>query len=148
MSDPAKKSINILVVEDNSPDVEIVRRALRVSKIAYQLKVINDGEEALLFLKEVESSADGNSVYQPQLIILDLNLPKFSGFEILKAVRFNKRINAAPVIMLTSSDDINDIKRSYKLGASSFITKPSSPEEFSGLVQKIETWWASVAKLH
>ena len=144
---PGDRSINILVIDDNYADVEIVMRALQRSKVVHQLKVINDGEEALSFFKNMDTPSLAQGIFQPQLIILDLNLPKFSGFDILKAVRFNKRLESVPVIMLTTSDEDEDIIKSYKLGASSFVTKPTNPKEFSHLVQEIEKYWTNVARL-
>ena len=141
------RSINILLIEDNPADVEIVRRALQNGNVPHKLKVINDGEEALKFLLELESASSQKEILQPQLIILDLNLPEVTGFEILKAVRFNSKINIVPVIMLTTSDEDADIEKSYRLGANSFITKPTGPEELTRLVSEIEKFRANIVKL-
>ncbi len=140
MSNEAIKPINILLIEDNLADVDIVSRALQNSSLRHELKVINDGYEALEFLLQVESASSQKEIFQPQLIILDLNLPKVRGFEILKAVRFNKKTNKVPVIMLTSSEEDADIEKSYCLGANSFIIKPATSKEFTILVREIEKY--------
>ncbi|MBU1045397.1 MAG: response regulator [Candidatus Omnitrophica bacterium] len=132
-----EKIINILLVEDNPADVEILKRALKISNCKHLLKVINDGDDALKFIAELESDNSQKDIFQPQFIILDLNLPKVSGFGILKAIKINSKIYSVPVMMLTSSDADADIEKSYRLGASRFITKPVNPQEFTSLVSEI-----------
>ena len=138
------KAIDILLVEDNPGDADLTREAFEDAKIANNLFVAEDGEEALYFLKKTEGFKD---VPTPDVILLDLNLPKVSGHEVLNFIKNNDSLRRIPVIILTSSETDIDILKSYNLHANSFITKPVDLEKFLDVVKTVEDFWLRVVKL-
>jgi len=116
----------ILLVEDNPPDVAMVREAFPRLDPKLRLQVVPDGEAALLYLSRAGPYSDSTLFPLPELILLDLSLPKFDGFHVLEWVRTHPKFRTLPVIMLATSSYSGDIKRAYAFGANSFITKPSS----------------------
>ncbi len=139
-----KRPADILLVEDNPGDVLLLKEFLKCAKMPYNLHVAEDGEEALLFLNQSEKSRNSP---RPDLIILDLNLPKVDGFEVLQQVKQDPRFKRIPVIILTSSHAEMDIARSYDLHANCYITKSSELKEFSEIVKSIEHFWFEIARL-
>lgn len=128
----------ILLVEDD-PDHELLTiRALRKSNIANEIKVARDGEEAIEWLF---SDSDGATPNVPQVILLDLKLPKVDGLEVLRRIRENDRTRMLPVVILTSSDEETDIVRSYKLGVNSYIRKPVNFSEFAEATKQLGMYW-------
>ena len=127
----------ILLVEDNPDDVELTKRALARSNIASDLVVARDGAEALDYL----FSAGGDDHQLPQLVLLDLKLPKVDGLEVLQRVREDKRTKLLRVIVLTSSNEDEDKLRSYDLGASSFVRKPLDFGEFVEAARQLGQYW-------
>lgn len=127
----------ILLVEDDENDETLTRRSFEKSNIANELLVAVDGEEAinLLFAKEAENRIS------PDLVILDLRIPKVDGLEVLKRVRQDERTKMIPVVVLTSSDAEDDMKASYEAGANSFVRKPVDPLEFSDMVTNLGLYW-------
>jgi|SRR5581483_1527300 len=123
----------ILVAEDNKPDVYLVRKALLAHGVTYELRTVNDGEEALRFIADV-----GSHIPCPKLLLLDLNLPKITGTEILERLRANPECADVPVIIMTSSDSPDDRKETDRLGVCCYFRKPSQLESFMelGLVVK------------
>ncbi len=140
----SNSAAQILLVEDNPGDVLLLREFLKGSKMSYNLNVAEDGEEALLFLNQREKFHDSP---RPDLIILDLNLPKVDGFEVLSFVKQHPKLKRIPIIILTSSHAEMDIARSYDLHANCYITKPSELSEFSEMVKTIEHFWLEIARL-
>lgn len=138
------ESIQILMVEDNPADVELTREALRRGKLYNQLHVVDDGEQALDFLYRRGAYTD---VPVPDIILLDLNLPKIPGREVLSTVKADKALSSIPIIILSSSDDAHDIKESYALNANSFVTKPVSVSDFLEVIKSIEHFWVQIVKL-
>lgn len=135
---------DILLVEDNRADVDLVREAfLEVGSLAF-LNVTRDGADALAFLRG-EGQYAGAS--RPDLILLDLNLPKKSGCEVLKEVRADERLKMIPVVVLTTSEAEYDIRRTYELGANCYITKPSNLEGFFLMARRLHNFWLEVVKL-
>ncbi len=118
-------AMRILLVEDNPDDVEIARRALKQSEVAHELIVARDGQEAIDLLFREGEHADSTEAL-PGLILLDLNLPRVSGFDVLQRVRKTARFAATPVIILTTSIRDEDIAKGYRLGANTYIQKPSN----------------------
>jgi CheY-like chemotaxis protein len=116
-----------VVVEDNRADVFLVERAVEVCKLAVRLQVIEDGEEALKYFERVESDGD---IPCPDALLLDLNLPRKSGREVLQSVRQNKRCRNLPVIILTSSNSPEDRRETAALGATRYFRKPTSYQDF------------------
>lgn len=138
------KTIDILLVEDNPGDADLTREAFEDAKIANNLFVAEDGEEAIFFLKRVEGFKDAPI---PDVILLDLNLPKKSGHEVLDFIKNDDDLRRIPVIILTSSEADIDILKSYNLHANSFITKPVDLEKFLDVVKTVEDFWLRVVKL-
>lgn len=138
------RPIDILLVEDSKADVRLTREALKDGKLKINLDVVYDGEEALVFLKKQGKYKD---VLKPDLILLDLNMPKKEGKEVLREIKIDKDLKRIPVVILTVSKDEEDIIKSYDLGANCFITKPVGLEQFIKVVKSIESFWFMVAKL-
>lgn len=138
------KTIEILMVEDSPTDVMMTREGLKSSKIANNLNVVKDGEEALSYLRREEQYAD---VEMPDLIILDLNLPRLSGREVLQDIKQDSVLKHIPVVVLTTSDAEEDILVSYGLYANCYITKPLTFDSFVDVVQSIENFWLTIVKL-
>ncbi|MCB9800135.1 MAG: response regulator [Candidatus Omnitrophica bacterium] len=129
--------IRILLVDDDPADVELTREALRDAKVLIRMDVASDGEEALQYLA-------GN---KPSLILLDLNLPKKDGREVLAEIKKNPELMRIPVIVLTTSDQDVDVCKSYGLGANAYVTKPVGFEDFRSVVRHIEDFWFTIVKL-
>lgn len=136
--------IHILLVEDNEGDIFLTTEALQESKIDNQISIVKDGWEALQFLEKKGAYANVNN---PDLVLLDVNLPKMNGHEVLKAIKANERIRHIPVIMLTTSSSDKDIYLSYKNYVNCYITKPIDASDFLKVVASIENFWISIVKL-
>jgi len=134
--------IDILLVEDSPNDVLITETALREGNIRNRLIVARDGQEALDIL--FDKGADG---YIPELILLDLNLPKVDGMEVLHTIKSDPKLRLLPVIVLTTSTSEEDIVRSYELGVNTFISKPVQFEDFIKVVATIRDYWIVIASL-
>lgn len=131
----------ILLVEDNQDDIDLTLRALKKGKIANEIKVAKDGAEALDFIFCTGSYADRNPDDIPAFILLDLNLPKVSGIDILKKIRTNEKTHLIPVIILTSSKHEQDILNGYGEGANSYIRKPVDFSKFVEAIEQIGAYW-------
>jgi len=138
MSNAAAK---ILLVEDNPDDEALTLRALRHHKIGDDVVVAHDGVEALDFLFSRGEFAQDSLTNMPDVVLLDLNLPRVNGHEVLQAMRADERTRNLPVVVLTSSNEEQDIKRSYQSGANSYIRKPVDFREFTNAVEKIGDYW-------
>jgi len=135
MADPAK---TILLIEDDSDHELLTIRALRKANIANEIKIARDGEEALdLLFGDGEDRLRAN----PQVVLLDLKLPKIDGLEVLRRIRENERTRTLPVVVLTSSDEESDIIRSYRLGVNSYIRKPVNFTEFAEATRQLGMYW-------
>lgn len=137
-------TVQILMIEDNPGDIELSRQALKHGKLLNELHIVEDGEAALDFLYQLNDFVDA---VRPDLILLDLNLPKVSGRDVLKKIKADEVLSCIPVIVLSSSEDATDIKESYSLSANSFVTKPVKVEDFVGVVKSIEQFWVEIVKL-
>lgn len=136
--------IEILLVEDNPADVRLTREVLRESKIANTVHVVEDGVEAMAFLRREGGYA---AAVRPDLILLDLNLPRKNGREVLAEIKADEGLKTIPVIVLTTSADEEDILRAYHAYANAYITKPLGLDQFAGIVRTIEDFWFSIVKL-
>lgn len=136
--------IEILLIEDNPGDADLAREALDGSKVRNTLHVVGDGVEAMNFLRRTGSHA---SAPRPDLILLDLNLPKKDGREVLAEVKSDADLKRIPVVILTTSNDEADILRTYNLHANCFITKPIDLNQFIKVVRSIEDFWLCIVKL-
>lgn len=138
------RPINILLVEDNPGDVRLTVEALREGKVQNQLHVVSDGMEAMAFLKREGKYSDAP---HPDLILLDLNLPKKDGHEVLAEIKENSMLKCIPVVVLTGSNAGEDILKTYNLHANCYITKPVDLDQFIMVVKSIKDFWLTVVKL-
>lgn len=138
------RAIEILLVEDNPGDADLAREALEQSKIKNKLYVAEDGIDAMAFLKKKGLYADAP---RPNLIILDLNLPRMDGREVLAEIKKDDNLKRIPVVILTTSKADEDILRSYNLHANCYITKPIAFDQFMKVVHSIEDFWLSIVVL-
>ena len=138
------KPIEILLVEDNPGDVDLTREGLQDGKVHNNLSVVGDGEEAMAFLRREGKYAN---VPRPELILLDLNLPRKNGREVLAEIKGDDRWKCIPVVILTSSKSEEDICRSYNLNANCYITKPVDLDQFVKVVKSIEDFWFTIVTL-
>lgn len=138
------KPVHILLVEDNEGDILLTSEALEEGRILNKISVARDGKAAIDFLSKTGAYVDAES---PDLILLDINLPKKNGFEVLEFVKTNPELRHIPVIMLTTSSSMRDVEQSYRNYANCYITKPIEVTEFMDAISRIEDFWLSVVKL-
>jgi len=138
------KPIHILLVEDNEGDIVLTREAFEDSRILINMSVAKDGKRAIDFLSKEGEFSDQQL---PDIILLDVNLPKRNGHEVLHYIKTNELLKQIPVIMLTTSSSATDINQSYKNYANCFITKPVDVQEFLNVVATIEKFWILIVKL-
>ncbi len=137
-------SVDILLIEDNPGDVRLTREALKRGKVLANLNVAVDGNEAMDYLMKKGKFAN---VTRPDLIILDLNLPKKDGRQVLKEIKENESLARIPVVVLTTSRAEQDVVKSYELHANAYITKPLDLNQFMSIIGEIETFWLKVVRL-
>jgi CheY-like chemotaxis protein len=136
--------MEVLLVEDNPGDVRLTREALREGMIPNRLSVVSDGEEAVAFLRRQGKYAGSP---RPDIILLDFNLPRMDGGEVLEEIKADEDLRKIPVVVLTTSQAIRDIHRAYDLHANCYITKPLDLDRFMDVVQSIEDFWLTVVRL-
>lgn len=141
---PAERVFDILLVEDNPGDIRLTREALKESRMPSRLFTARDGEEAMAFLSRSPGFSD---VPRPHLVLLDLNLPKKNGSEVLKDMKEDVGLRSIPVIVMSTSGDPGDVSRSYRLHANCYVRKPVEMSTFQQVVEKIEDFWFAVAAL-
>ena len=134
----------VLLVEDNTEDLELMMYAIRGSQLASSINVVRDGEEALDFIFCRGKFCDRPPDKMPRLVILDLKLPKVGGLEVLRNIKENLRTRLIPVVVLTSSKEERDLLECYQSGANSYIQKPMSFEEFRDTVKKVGAYWLGI----
>ena len=139
-----KRVVDILLVEDDPGDVELTREGLAAGKMFVNLHTVDDGIKALQFLRR---EAPYSEAVRPDIILLDLNLPRMNGREMLKEIKEEERLRSFPVVVLTTSEADVDILNCYKLGASCYITKPVGFEAFLKVVHSLEDFWFTVVKM-
>ena len=144
MSAHSTDPIDVLLVEDNPGDVRLTREALREGKVRNNLHTVADGVEAMADLRREKGYEDA---VRPDLILLDLNLPRMDGREVLQAIKQDPSLRNIPVVVLTSSQAEQDIVRAYDLHANCYVTKPVDLDQFITVVQSIENFWFSIVKL-
>jgi two-component system response regulator len=140
----AFRAIEILLVEDNPGDVRLTREALRGSKVLNHLNVVEDGVAALDYLHKI---APYENVARPDIILLDLNLPKKDGREVLGTIKASPLLKTIPVVILTTSQAEEDVLRAYHLNANCYVSKPVDFDQFMRIVQTIEEFWLTVVTL-
>lgn len=141
---PIIMPIEVLLVEDNPGDVQLTRIALEDSKMSVNLNVVEDGVEAIDYLQKKQKYADKP---HPDLILLDLNLPKKDGREVLAQIKSDPVLKRIPIVVLTTSQAEEDILKAYNLNANCYITKPVDFDQFFKIVQSIEQFWFTIVKL-
>ena len=141
---PEQKPIDLLLVEDDPGDVLMTREAFSENKVANRLAVVADGVDAMAFLRKEGEYADAPT---PDLVLLDLNLPRMDGREVLAAMKSDDELRRIPVVVLTTSEAEEDVLRSYSLHANAYVTKPVDFERFIDVVRQIDDFFVSVVRL-
>ncbi len=139
-----RKEIDVLLVEDDPGDVLMTREAFEANKVANRLSVVSDGAEAMTYLRKEGQYAD---VPTPDLVLLDLNLPRMDGREVLAAMKGDEELRRIPVVVLTTSEAEEDVLRSYSLHANAYVTKPVDFERFIEVVRQIDDFFVQVVRL-
>jgi CheY-like chemotaxis protein len=138
------KPIEVLLVEDNPGDVRLTREALKEGRMWSNLHVVEDGEVALAFVRQQGAYTNAP---RPDLILLDLNLPKINGREVLSNIKADENLKRIPVVILTTSQSEEDILKAYNLNANCYITKPVDFDQFLKVVRVVEEFWLTIVKL-
>lgn len=144
MNSVLARPVDILLVDDSMSDVELMEEGLKEGKVWHRLSVVRDGAEAMKFLRRQDKYSDAP---EPDIILLDLNMPKKDGRQVLREIKTDDRLSHIPVVILTTSQAEQDILRSYQLHANSYITKPVDLAQFFRVVQALEDFWFSVVRL-
>lgn len=144
MSSPTREPVEILLVEDNPGDVVLTREALADARVANNVTVARDGEAAMRFLRGQAEHADAP---RPDLVLLDLNLPRKDGREVLEEMKADPSLRRIPVVVLTTSEAEEDILRTYDLHANSYVTKPLDIDQFLAAIRQLEGFWLEVVRL-
>lgn len=140
---PAKPTLNILMAEDNPGDVRIVEEALRSSGAQFKLEAVRDGNELLQRLGQ----ADGKKTHLPDILLLDLNMPRMGGLEVLKVLKETPALKSIPIIVLSSSTSVQDVLTAYDSHANCYIAKPLGLDDYFSVVQRIHEFWHNTAEL-
>ncbi len=137
----------VLLVEDNPADQQLTIRAFKKGRVNINLQIANDGVEAMEYLNGVGKYADRKSYPIPDLVLLDINMPRMDGKQVLKEIKTDINLKIIPVIMLTTSDQEKDIIDSYNLGVNAYISKPVRINDFMDVVHKLEDFWFSLNRI-
>lgn len=140
------ENVNILLVEDNEGDILLTKEAFQDIRVANILEVVRTGEEAVNYLNK-RAADEKSSLALPDLILLDVNLPRLNGHEVLKYIKENEKLKHIPVIMLTTSCSYEDVSKSYKEHANCYIVKPIEVDDFLKAITQIENFWLNIVKL-
>ena len=144
MVEEKERMIDILMVEDSESDLKLAQIALRNARLLNQLNFVQDGVEAMRYLRREGGYGDAP---RPDIILLDLNLPKKNGHEVLAEIRADDGLRSIPVVVLTTSDSDHDVLKSYELSANCFITKPVDMGKFMEVVRSLEHFWVKIVRL-
>jgi len=144
VTDPPRRPLGVLLVEDDPGDVVIAREALKAGRLQSRLTVVPDGVEAMSYLRREDGYAE---VERPDLILLDLNLPKKSGHEVLAEIKADPQLRKIPVVVLSTSSAVEDVEQSYENYANVFVTKPVDFDHFTSVVKQIDDFFLTVASL-
>ena len=136
--------VEILMVEDNPADVRLTREAFKDAKVLNHMNIVVDGEEAMAFLRQEGKYADAP---RPELILLDLNLPKKDGREVLAEIKKDPELKRIPIVVLTTSDDEKDVLKAYDLHVNAYVRKPVDLHQFMKVVEAVEYFWLTVVRL-
>ncbi len=141
MEKPTIQNANVLLVEDNPADQKLTIRALNKGRVKTNLYIVEDGVEAMNYLEHKDKYTDRQKFPLPDLILLDINLPRMNGLDVLKKIRQDAELKTIPIIMLTTSSQEKDIVESYKLGVNAYINKPVQINDFTSAIRTIEDFW-------
>jgi CheY-like chemotaxis protein len=144
MNDVITRPIEVLLVEDDPGDVVLTKEAFADNKVSNKLSIVSDGEEAMRFLRR---EGDYTDAPRPDLVLLDLNLPRMDGRQVLEEIKADETLRTIPVVVLTTSEAEEDILRSYRLHANAYVTKPVDFDQFIKVVRQIDNFFVSVVKL-
>lgn len=136
--------IQILLVEDSEDDVLLTRETLREGKVANDLHVVSDGEQAMSYLRQ---EGENDCEPRPSVMLLDLNLPRKDGLEVLEEIKSDRSLRSIPVIVLTTSSDERDVVRAYERYVNAYVTKPVDSNAFIAAVRAVEDFWLSIVRL-
>lgn len=136
----------ILLAEDRDDDVALIKRAFKTAQIDSSIQVVNDGEQAVAYLQGVGAYADRDAHRLPDLLLLDLSMPRMNGFEVLKWIRQQPGLKSLRVIILTASENLQDMKRAWELGANSYLVKPADLRLFVSLIDALHKYWLEADK--
>lgn len=139
-----KKEVNILLIEDNEGDILLTLEAMKQARLCNEIEIVRDGDTALKYLNK---EAEFKNAKTPDIILLDINLPKIDGLEILNHIKNDEKLKVIPVIMLTTSDSETDILKSYQNHANCYITKPVNFLNFIEVIQTIKDFWINIVQL-
>jgi chemotaxis family two-component system response regulator Rcp1 len=142
--DMAGRPVEILLVEDNPGDIRLTLESLKSAKVSNNMNVVRDGMEAMAYLRKEGEYADAR---RPDIVLLDLNLPRKSAYEVLEELKNDDDLRRIPVVLLTSSKAEEDVLRSYNLHANSYVTKPVGLQEFAKVIVAIEGFWLTIVVL-
>ncbi|MEO7297676.1 MAG: response regulator [Verrucomicrobiota bacterium] len=134
----------ILLAEDDSGDVLLMKHALEKAGVTHPMNVVSDGEEAIFYIQGTGAFADRQTHPFPSVLLLDLNMPKKSGFEVLQWIRSQNEFKRLPVVVLSTSNQEQDVRKAYDLGANSYLTKPSNFDELVEMVKMVDTNWLKI----
>jgi len=140
----APRKIRVLLIDDSPDDERILRRAMRGTTILENLQVVDDGDQAMAFIRREGEYAGAP---RPDLILLDLNLPRRDGWEVLEEIKADRELRSIPVVVLTTADSKEDVRRAYRLQASSFITKPADFSRLERIMTSLDEYWTEMASL-
>lgn len=147
MSEAPQRSATILLIEDDPSDRKLIRRFFENSSLRNEIQHVRDGEEALDYLYRQGDYVEPEEAPWPDLVLLDLNLPRVDGREVLETMKEDPDLRSLPVVVLTTSEEEEDIHRSYNLGASSYIVKPMDMDQFAKVVDALENYWFDIVVL-
>lgn len=137
----------VLLVEDNSRDVRLIQRAFAQANYPHDLRVVRDGEEALAYLRGEGAYADPHTAPRPDLVLLDLNLPRLNGHEVLKHCKQDAALRQIPIVVLTTSEHPEDVRLAYDTGANAYLLKPVEFARFTSVIEHLNTFWLDLATL-
>jgi CheY-like chemotaxis protein len=141
------RSLTVLLVEDNPRDVRLIQRAFDKADVPHDLHIVHDGEEALAYLVGEGADAEPSTAPRPDLILLDLNLPRMNGHEVLRHCKHDDRFKHIPIVVLTTSGHDEDIRQAYAAGANAYLLKPVEFARFTEIVQHLSTFWLDLVEL-
>ena len=141
------RSLTVLLVEDNPRDVRLIQRAFTQVEFPHDLHIVRDGEEALAYLRGEDAYTNPSTAPRPDLILLDLNLPRLSGHEVLRQCKQDDRMKQIPIVVLTTSGHDDDIRQAYAAGANAYLLKPVEFARFTEIIRQLSTFWLDLVEL-